>query len=594
MKQNMLKFTSLLMCAALALSLGACSKPAESEIKDEVSYTAGTYTGEAKGMKGPIVVEVTFTDSEIKEVIVKEHNESYGIGYGMDTTPIEVIPSAIVENQSLNIDAITGATITTAAVKSAVAEAVKQAGADPEVLKAVPVAKDEVKDEVYDVDIVIAGAGAAGLSAGVEAAAQGAKVLIIEKQGIAGGTTSRSGGKLLASGTTWQTAQGYEDSPELMFEYLKSVAGDLLDDEKVMEFCNESVENLNWVVDLGVPVKDVEAIHASLTPWRVHNVEGGGGMTNGHGGQIIVPLVEKFLELGGEIIYNAAADELLTDENGIVSGLHATVANGSTITVNAQATILATGGFFANKELMSRYPAAVNANTSAPKGNVGDGLTMAEKVNADITMSNSAHIVFCNFASGVGINEEAGLIVNEEGKRFGNEFTYQYHVAKNLMDTGSVKGYYIATENDPNKTVQYALTLDSTLKSDSIEGLAEQMGVDAETLKATIDRYNELCAAGHDADYNKPADKMLAVEGPTYYALEMKPAGSVTFGGLVTDNDSRVLDKEGNAITNLYAAGEVAFTGFFGEEYPCCGMAISTGIYMGRDAARIAVAQLKK
>ena len=120
------------------------------------------------------------------------------------------------------------------------------------------------------------------------------------------------------------------------------------------------------------------------------------------------------------------------------------------------------------------------------------------------------------------------------------------------------------------------------------------MGVDAETLKATIDRYNELCAAGHDADYNKPADKMLAVEGPTYYALEMKPAGSVTFGGLVTDNDSRVLDKEGNAITNLYAAGEVAFTGFFGEEYPCCGMAISTGIYMGRDAARIAVAQLKK
>ncbi|GAA6425555.1 flavocytochrome c [Dielma fastidiosa] len=593
MKQNMIKLSSLLMCAALALSLGACSKPAEPEI-EAGSYTAGTYTGEAAGMKGPIVVEVTFTDSEIKEVKVKEHNETFGIGYGMTTTPIEVLPNEIVETQSLNLDAITGATITSAAVKSAVAEAVKQAGADPEVLKAVPAVKDEAKDEVYDVDIVIAGGGVAGLSAGIEAAAQGAKVLIVEKQGIAGGTTSRSGGKLLASGTSWQTAQGFDDNPELMFEYLKSVGGDLLDDAKLMEFCNESVANLDWVAEQGVPVQDVEAIHSSLTPWRVHNVEGGGGMTNGHGGQIIVPLLDKFLSLGGEIIYNTAADELLVDENGLVSGLHALKSDGSNVTVNAQATILATGGFFQNKELMSRYPAAVNANTSAPKGNVGDGLKMAEKVGADVFMSNGVHIVFCNFASGVGINEEAGLIVNEEGKRFGNEYTYQYHVAKNLMDTGSVKGYYIAAENDPNKTVQYALALDSTLKSDSIEGLAELMGVDAETLRATVDRYNELCAAGNDEDFNKPADKMIPVEGTTYYALEMKPAGSVTYGGLVTDLDSRVLDKEGKPIDHLYAAGEVAFTGFFGEEYPCCGMAISTGVYMGRDAARIAVAELKK
>ena len=170
-----------------------------------------------------------------------------------------------------------------------------------------------------------------------------------------------------------------------------------------MEFCNESVANLDWVAEQGVPIQDVEAIHSSLTPWRVHNVEGGGGMTNGHGGQIIVPLLDKFLSLGGEIIYNTAADELLVDENGLVSGLHALKSDGSNVTVNAQATILATGGFFQNKELMSRYPAAVNANTSAPKGNVGDSLKMAEKVGADVFMSNGVHIVFCNFAGGVGI-----------------------------------------------------------------------------------------------------------------------------------------------------------------------------------------------
>ena len=138
------------------------------------------------------------------------------------------------------------------------------------------------------------------------------------------------------------------------------------------------------------------------------------------------------------------------------------------------------------------------------------------------------------------------------------------------------------------------MTLDSTLKAESAEELAALMGVDPTTFASAVARYNELCAAGNDEDFNKPADKMIPVEGTTYYALEMKPAGSVTYGGLVTDLDSRVLDKEGKPIDHLYAAGEVAFTGFFGEEYPCCGMAISTGVYMGRDAARIAVAELKK
>lgn len=134
------------------------------------------------------------------------------------------------------------------------------------------------------------------------------------------------------------------------------------------------------------------------------------------------------------------------------------------------------------------------------------------------------------------------------------------------------------------------MTLDKTLKANSIEELAKLMEVDAAELQATIDRYNELCAAGKDEDFGKPADHMIAVEGETYYALKLRPNVTVTFGGLVTDINAQVLDTENNPIPGLYAAGEVAFTGLFGDEYPCCGMAIGGAVYYGRIAGQLAAA----
>ena len=174
--------------------------------------------------------------------------------------------------------------------------------------------------------------------------------------------------------------------------------------------------------------------------------------------------------------------------------------------------------------MMKRYTQTTEGFvTSVPAGNVGDGLTMAEKVNAQIYDAPATQTVYLDFNSGVGINEEAGLIVNAEGKRVANEYTYQYHVADAISKSGSGYGWYIPTANDPAPTVQYAMTLDKTLKANSIEELAKLMEVDAAELQATIDRYNELCAAGKDEDFGKPADHMIAVEGETYYALKLRP-----------------------------------------------------------------------
>lgn len=328
----------------------------------------------------------------------------------MDTTPIEVLPKEIIKTQSLNVDTVTGATLTSKFLLQAVKEAVVEAGGDPQKLPNIETSKSE--DKTYDVDVVVVGGGVAGLSAAIEASQGGADVLILEKQGIVGGATTRSGGKLMANGTEYQKEANMEDSNEEMFAYLKKVGGDLIDDSKVKNFVDNSLETFNWMEDLGVEVQDVEPIHSSLTPWRVHNTKGGGGMTDGHGGQIIVPMLNKYNEVDGDILYNVTANELITNSDKEIVGVKGVNKDGSLVTVNAKSVILATGGYASNREMMAKYEDFTTGySTQVPTGNIGDGITMAETVGGQIYENPSAQTVYVSYTSGVGINEEAGLIV---------------------------------------------------------------------------------------------------------------------------------------------------------------------------------------
>ncbi|MEG1720579.1 MAG: FAD-dependent oxidoreductase, partial [Pseudoflavonifractor sp.] len=547
----------------------------------------GTYTATAKAHNGDMVVEVTFDEKAITAVKIGEHKETYGLGYGLSTSPIEVLPAAIVKAQSLAVDSVSSATITSAAIKAAVADCATQAGGDAEALKSAPVEKPAGKDETYDVDVAIVGAGAAGLAAANTALEAGAKVIILEKVGVTGGSTTRSGGKILAAGTPWQTKQDFTDNADMMYDYLMSFDRGVMDAELVRLFCDDSAENLQWLEDRGVKVKDVEPIHSSLTPWRVHNTEGGGGMISGIGGQICVPLTSAYEKAGGQIVYNCRADKLLTDAKGAVTGVSGVKADGGTVTVNAKGVILATGGYAHNKEMMAKYAAFLpdNSYSGVPTTNVGDGLVMAQAVGAKNTDALGLQLVFLNYDAYIGIAEESGLIVDYKGNRVVNEYSYQSHVAQGLADAKSPYGYYIATANDTSKMVQYGMTMDKVPHAATIEELAAQINMDPAALKATVDRYNKMCAQKKDEDFGKPADYLYPVEGDMYYAFMMNSGSSVTFGGLSIDSKAQVLDTKDQPIPGLYAAGEVAFDGLFAAEYPCCGMAIGSAVYYGRIAA---------
>lgn len=581
---------------AVKAALQKCLDEAAGVAAWDGTYTAGTYTATAKGKIADITVEVTFTENAIADVKVVSHNETLGLGYGVSTAPIDMFPGQIVANQTLAIDVVTNATVTGNAILAAVADAVNQAGGDAEVLKKAE-AKVAGEEIVYDVEIVVVGAGAAGLSAALTAQEKNANVLVLEKGGITGGSTVRSGGKILAAGTPWQEKQGYTDTPEMMYEYLMSFdRDDIMNEELVMTFSKGSAENLQWLEDRGVQVQDVEYIHSALTPWRVHNTMGGGGQTSGHGGQITAPLTNRYEGNGGKIVYNCRATELITNEAGTVVGVKAVMTDGTPVTVNAKSVILATGGYAKNEEMLDKYEDFLPNNLygTVPNTCVGDGLVMATAIGAKNFDAPGLQLVYVSYDCYCGINEESGLIVSEDGLRVVDEYTYQSHVATALADAKSTCGYYIAAKKgvyavEPYPMIQWGVTMEHVPHAATIGELAEKIGVDKAALEATVARYNELCAKGVDEDFGKPAQYMIPVEGDEYYAFRMTPGTSVTFGGLEIDVNARVLDTNNQPIPGLYAAGEVAFTGLFDAEYPCCGMAIGSAVYYGRIAADSAI-----
>ena len=564
-------------------------------------YVPGAYEGIGRGYRGKLIVNVTVTEERIEKIQIVKHKEVRGLAWDLPTSPIEVIPPQIIEYQSLNIPLVNGADLTSAAILDAVAAALKAAGAtdeDIEQLRQAPGPEaPEPKDEVRTVDVAVFGAGAGGLAAAIEAKEGGADVILIEKQGITGGSTARSGGKLLGAGTKWQKEQGIYDTKEMCYDYLMEVGnrrGDFMDASKNRYLVEHLNETLDWLGTMGYQVQDVEAIHVSLQPWRVHNSMGGGGQTNGQGGEITTPLTHHYVDkLGGEILYNTALKELLTDENGTVNGAVCEKLDGSKLTVYAKkGVILATGGYSRNKEMCARYPVAHYFSTT-PKSNVGEGLIAAEKIGARNFVHPGIQVVYTSLTCGIGINDESGLIVNERGERVVNEWSYQYHVSD---ASGSNCGWYITSGDEPYSGVQYGFkqAVEGTSRdkaADSIEELAAMIKCDPAVLRATFDRYSELVDKGVDEDFGKPSRFLHPINGPKYAALRLHPCVTVTFGGLETDVAARVLDTEGRPIPGLYAAGEVADTGMFGTEYPTCGTSIGGALFYGRIAGRVASGQ---
>ncbi len=567
-------------------------------------FKPGVYKGKAYGngynsMPSTVIVQVTLSEDRIEDVKILSHGEIKGVGWGLSTSPVETIPAEIVKHQSLGVPPVIGAEKTSKAIIKAATRAISQSGAKMSALTA-PIPRPAHPDEERSVDFLVLGGGAGGLAAGVQARRVGADVLIVEAAGVSGGSAARSGGKLMAAGTKWQKAQGIYDSPEMMYEYMLAQSHGMADPAKLRFFCDRAYENLLWLEGCGWKCQDVEPIHESLYPWRVYNSEGGSYLSAGQGGHITYAMHTEYERLGGEFVFNCALRELIV-EDGKVKGAVCQYAGGGTLTVHANSVLLTTGGFAANREkLEGLYPQMKGYFTEVPKTNLGTGIAAGVAAGAEEHFSPGVQVNYMSLtAAKIGINEEAGLILDAAGRRVVNEWSYQYVVGDALMRSKSDHGWYVTCGNEKYDTVNAAFAAGPTpgvnnFFADSVEELAEKMGVEYETLKATLDRYNELADKGHDDDFGKPAEFLFPVKGPRYAAFYYTPCITVTFGGLDTDLCARVLDKDGRPIPGLYAAGETAPTGIYGTIYPGCGTSIGTAVLWGRVAACMATGQALK
>lgn len=448
------------------------------------------------------------------------------------------------------------------------------------------------KGEKYDV--VVVGAGAAGLAAAIEAVEGGAKVAVIEKMPMVGGSTILSAGIVYATGSELQQKAGVQDSVDDLVNYWSDRAEGKADEALLRTVAEKSGDTINWLVnEIGVKFGDPVPAGTSPVLRALMATDGGNG--------IIAPMKKYAESKGVKFFFETTASELITNKKGEVTGVKAVDKDDKKLTFNANSVILATGGFDRNDELMKKYAAeAVGESTYVAVGNTGDGLKMAEKVNASI-VGNGSVIGFKAVEGELNLESEISsliwspfLLVNKEGERFVNESSDYPIVHEALLKQSDLRALLIFDATTYNPLLDQAVEKGEAFVADSLEELADLSGVNKDKLLETVKGYNQMIVNGEDTSFGKALTGHTPIETPKYYGVKIIAASIGTMTGIQIDTSAHVLDLNGKVIPNLYAAGEVANGAFFYKVYPASGTSIQMSLSLGRIAGENASKSITK
>ena len=518
-------------------------------------FIPGTYTETATGFGGPVDVTITVSEDKIEEVKIEGDQETENIG----SFAVDMLDDRIMDAQSPNIDALTGATVTSNAILGAAKKAMRDAGAD---LNAFPakeeeeVAEKDKKD--LDTDVVIIGAGGAGMTAAINTAQAGKDVILLEKMPYAGGNTTKATGGMNAAETHYQAEQGIDDSVEQFVEDTMEGGHNINDKDLVTTLAENSAEAIDWLDSIGAPLPKV-SFSGGATNARIHAPEDGSGV----GAYLVTSLLKKMDELDINVMYDTKATSLIS-KDGTVTGVKAE-SRDTEYTIKAKAVILATGGFGNNEDMIVQYRKDLKGTvtTSAP-GITGDGIVMAEDVGADLvdieqiqlhpTVEQKTSMLITESVRGDG-----AILVNQDGKRFTDELLTRDVVSAAELEQPGSYAYIIFDQRlrDGLKAIEKYVSTGITVQGDTIEELAEKIDVDPATLAETLKNWNQYVADQNDPDFGRTTGMDHDLSQAPFYAIKIAPGIHHTMGGVHIDTDARVIDKDGNPIPGLFAAGEV-------------------------------------
>lgn len=566
-----MNFVKKIACLAMALVMIACCATA-------FAFTAGTYSASAAGRNGDVTVTVTFDEGAITAIeIASQETQTIG-GIAMDA-----MAATILNSQSLGVDAAAGATLSCDAMMAALCECVEQAGGDVDAMKAVPVEAAAAQEIVTEADVIVVGAGGAGLTAAVTAAQNGASVILLEKSGMVGGNTLCATMGVNAAGSAVQEAAGVTVTVE------DFVAAQLNNEDArenlVRALCEKSGETIDWLSGLGVAFEVGGNSDFMLM-----------ATADGKTSETLVNAVYAALQQTDVKLYmNTCANALVTDENGVVTGVKATLENGEEAVFTGKSVVLATGGFGQNRELLGQVrPDLATAITDEIAPTTGEGLVMAQAVGAATVNLDSIQL-FPHVINGYGLltpnNIPGGfhpdaIYVNNNAERFAAE---GFEISSAILAQPDGMAYCIFTEDKMNDTLRTIEAAGFVVSADDAASLAEKLGLDGDALSATIAAWNADCAAGADSQFGR-TDNLNPIEGKLY-AYNFGVGAHYFMGGLLIDETTRVLDENEAPIAGLYAAGEV--TGGFHGTYRVDGCGTADAFVFGRIAGETTAAAAK-
>ncbi len=595
--------SALAMAAVIAVSLFGYGCGAKSASTSSDAGVSGDFTATAKGFGGDVSVTLTLTDGAITGCTAEGKDETEGVG----SQAIAKMPGEIAESGSIAVDGVSGATVTSTAIKEAAAAALTAAGLNPDDYKTAVENNATAEDSTVDADVVVVGAGGAGMTAAITAAAEGKSVVILESQPMVGGNSVRATGGMNAGKTVYQDENefgesagvektlktaaekyadnetitalaktvseqwaayqanptGYFDSVELM-ELDTMIGGKGINDPELVEtLCANSADAIDWLDEHGITLHDVSSFGGASVK-RIHRPVNAEGKTVSVGSYMIPLLQENCEKAGVKMMLDTTATEILTDANGAAVGVKATGASGETVTVNAKAVVLATGGFGANLDMVVKYKPELKGfmTTNAP-GIQGQGIEMAQAIGAATVDMDQIQIhptVEANTAALIteGLRGDGAVLINAEGKRFIDEVgTRDVVSAAEIAQTGSYSWLVVDQAMvDASSVIQGYIKKGYTVTGETYEELGKAMGVDAAAFAETMDKWNGYVEAKNDPDFGRTSFANKLDTAP-YYAIKVTAGVHHTMGGLKINANTEVLNEKGEVIPGLFAAGEV-------------------------------------
>ncbi len=581
----------LLVFSILGLSIG-CAGQDENQDRETVQgkLKPGTYEASAKGHGGDVTAKVTVTEEKISDIKIDASEETPSLAEGA----AKEITSRILDTQSLDVEAVSGATISSTAMIKAITKALEKAGADIEDLRDAGNDQDgdQVNQKDLDVDVVVVGAGGAGMSAAIEVAEAGDSVVVVEKMPLVGGNTNLATGGINAAETKYQEQAGIEDSKETFYQDTMEGGHNKNDPELLHTLVDNAPDAVEWLNEMGANLTRVTLSGGATNP-RIHTPADGSPV-----GPVIVKVLSNKLEkLGVDILLNTKATKLI-EKDGTVTGIVAEDENQNEFNINAKAVILATGGFGANSKMVEKYrPDLKGFSTTNHKGATGDGIIMAKEVGADLTDIEEIQIhpttdPETGYLFTEGLRGDGAILINNEGRRFIDELETRDVVSQNILKQPGGTAYLITNEEMRKENASLAgyIENDYAIKAEDIEDLAEKLDMNKDTLQDTMETYAENVKAGVDKEFGREHLTQSLEEGP-YYALKVTPGIHHTMGGLKIDPKTHVINTEGESIKGLYAAGEVGGGVHGGNRIG--GNAVADIIVFGRIAGQTASEELK-